>query len=136
VANLSHRPPRLSSAAPLTTEPTPPEPRCPQTISFAARVQVLSPPKSEVHLSPDVARNDVATPTYDESSILSNFSLAVLMDTGWYTVDARAAPADKPMQWGLGLPQPFLQNGFTAGKQVRETQLRQNGGQWACLWCT
>lgn len=70
-------------------------------------MQITTPPNNEVHLSPQVARSDIAAPVYDEFSVLSVFSLAVLEDTGWYVVNMSAA---QHMQWGRGLPVSFLRN--------------------------
>jgi hypothetical protein len=52
-----------------------------------------------------VARTDISTPVYDQFSVLSNFSLAVLDDTGWYKTNRTAA---EPITWGRGLNHTFL----------------------------
>lgn len=62
------------------------------------------PPGSEVHLSPQVARSDVSSVAPDEYSVLSNFSHAVLNDTGWY----RTVGVPARLLWGLGRDQSFL----------------------------
>ena len=82
-------------------------------------MQALEPPWNEVHIAPQVARSDISALTYDQFSVLSRFSLAVLADTGWYTVAAGFA---EPMQWGRGEPQSFLATDGT-DSQVRHSPL-------------
>ena len=61
----------------------------------------------EVHVSPQVARNDVSAPFYDLHSVLSNISLAILDDSGWYVTNRSLA---ERLTWGLGQGKDLLQS--------------------------
>ena len=59
-----------------------------------------------VHVSPQVARNDISAPSVDEHSVISNISLSILDDSGWYVTNRSLA---EPLTWGLGQSSNLLQ---------------------------
>eukprot|EP00892_Ulva_mutabilis_P008056 jgi/Ulvmu1/5622/UM023_0161.1 len=58
-----------------------------------------------VHVSPQVARNDVSAPFFNEHSVLSNISLSILDDSGWYVTNRALA---ERLTWGLGQSDELL----------------------------
>lgn len=72
----------------------------------------------EVHVSPQVARNDISAPLYDEHSVLSNISLAILDDSGWYTTNRSLA---QRLTWGLGQRAGLLQSVPLQGDEANIT---------------
>jgi hypothetical protein len=72
---------------------------------YYACLQTQVPPDNEVHLAALVATNEIATGEYDADSVLSQLSLAVLEDSGWYRTNAATA---EPLWWGRGQGGNFL----------------------------
>jgi hypothetical protein len=70
-------------------------------------LQARNPAAGAVHISPHAARGDISTPTPTALSVLSNFSLAVLADSGWYTVNFSAA---EQLEYGRGQSLNFLRH--------------------------
>jgi hypothetical protein len=70
-------------------------------------LQARNPAADSVHISPQAARGDVSAPMPTALSVLSNFSLAVLADSGWYAVNFSAA---EKLEYGRGQSLSFLQH--------------------------
>jgi hypothetical protein len=76
------------------------------------------PGSASSHFDLRVLLNEMMTPidtsTIGYPAVLSNFTLAVLEDSGWYTVDYAAADSDPALEFGRGLGCGFLDTDCSA----------------------
>ena len=78
-----------------------------QAIQYTHKTHCKLFVNSNTHLYPN-AQNEAMTGIFDYNPVFSRLSLAVLEDSGWYTVDYTAA---KDLPWGRGRGCDFVRRG-------------------------